>query len=91
MFKSCTPFTDCMSEISNTQIENAKDLDIVMPMFNLIKYNHNYSKPYGTLWQYYRDEPYVNLADSESFRSKIKITESTPADGNTKDVAVITS
>ena len=36
IFKNCAPFTNCISEINNTQIDNAKDLDIVMPMYNLI-------------------------------------------------------
>ena len=85
-FKNCAPFTNCISEINNTQIDNAKDIDIVMSMYNLIEYNDNYSKPSGSLWQYYRDEPNDNLADSESFKSKIKITGKTPAAGNEKDV-----
>ena len=33
-FKNCAPFTNCISEINNTQIDNAKDIDIVMPMYN---------------------------------------------------------
>ena len=43
-FKNCAPFTNCISEINNTQVDNAKDLDIVMPMYNLIEYSDNYSK-----------------------------------------------
>ena len=39
--------------------------------------------------QYYRDEPNDNLADSESFKSKIKITGKTPAAGNEKDLEVM--
>ena len=73
-FKNCVPFTNCISEINNTQIDNAKDTDIVMPMYNSIEYSDNYAKTSGSLWQYYRDEPNDNLADSESFKSKIKIT-----------------
>ena len=34
-FKNCAPFTNCVSEINNTQADNAKDIDIVMPMYNL--------------------------------------------------------
>ena len=60
-----------------------------MSMYNLIEYNNNYSKISGSLWQYYKDEPNDNLTDSESFKSKIKITGNTPADGNTKDVEII--
>ena len=49
--------TDCVSEINNTQIDNAKDLDDVMPMYNLLEHSNNYLKTSGNLWQYYRDEP----------------------------------
>ena len=55
---NCAPFTNCISEINNTQIGNAKDIDIVMPMYNLIEYSDNYAKTSGRLWQYYRDEPF---------------------------------
>ena len=73
-FKKCAPFINCISEINNTQIDNAKDIDIVMPMYNLIEYSDNYAKTTGSLWQYFRDDPNHNLAESESFKSKIKIT-----------------
>ena len=42
-FKNCAPFTDCISEINNTQINDAKDID-VMPIYNSIKYSDTYSK-----------------------------------------------
>ena len=51
-FKSCAPFTVCISEINNTQIDNCKDIDVVMPMYNLIEYSNNYAKTSGSLWQY---------------------------------------
>ena len=60
-----------------------------MPMYNLIEYSDNYSKTSGTLWQCYRDESNDNLTDSESFKSKIKITGNIPAAGNTKDVEIM--
>ena len=88
-FKNCAPFTNCISEINNTQVDNAKDIDIVMPMYNLIEYSNNYSKTSGSLWQYYRDEPNDNLGDSELFKSKIKITGKAPAAGNEKDVEIM--
>ena len=56
--KSCAPFTDCMSEINNTQVDNAKDTDIVMPIENVIKYSDNFLKTSESLLQYYRDEPF---------------------------------
>ena len=48
IFKNCATFTDCISKINNTHIDNAKDIDIVMPMYNLIEYSDNYSKPSGS-------------------------------------------
>ena len=44
IFKNCAPFTKCISRINNTDIDNVQDIDIVMPMYNLIKYSDNYSK-----------------------------------------------
>ena len=65
-FKNCAPFINCISEINNMQIDNAKDIDIVMPMYNLIEYSDNYAKTSGSLWQYFRDEPDDNnIEDSE--------------------------
>ena len=49
IFKNCAPFTNCISEINNTQIDNAKDIDIVMPIYNLIEYSDNYAKATGSL------------------------------------------
>ena len=61
IFTNCASFTNCISEISNTQMNNAKDLDVVMPMYNLIEYSDNYSKTSGSLWEYYRDGPNDNI------------------------------
>ena len=49
IFKKCAPFINCVSEINNTQTDNGKDIDIVMPMYNLIEYSNNYSKTSGSL------------------------------------------
>ena len=57
VFKNCAPFTDCMSEINNTQTDNAKDIHVVMLMYNLMECSDNYSKTSGSSWQYYNDEP----------------------------------
>ena len=54
IFKNCAPFTKCISRINNTDIDNTQDIDIVMPMNNLIEYSINYSKTFGSLWQYYK-------------------------------------
>ena len=87
--KNCAPFINCKSEINNTEIDVAKDIDIVMPVYNLLEYSNYYSETLGSLWQYFKDKPNDNLTDSESLKSKIKITENTPADGNRKDVEII--
>ena len=88
-FKNCAPFTTGKTNINNVEIDHCQDIDIVMPMYNLIEYSDNYAKTSGSLWQHYRDEPNDNLADSESFKSKIKITVKTPNDGNEKDVEIM--
>ena len=49
IFKNCALFTNCVSEINNTQVDNAKDIDIVMLMYNLIEYRDDYSKTSGGL------------------------------------------
>ena len=60
-----------------------------MPMYNLIEYSDNYSKTSGSLQQYYKDDPNDNLANSESFKYKVKITGKAPDNGNTKHVEII--
>ena len=55
-FRNNAPFISCVSKIKNTLIDNAEDLDVAMPMYNLIEYSKNYRKTTGSLWNYYRDE-----------------------------------
>ena len=98
IFKNCAPFTNCISEINNTQIDNVKDIDIVMPMYNLIEYSDNYAKTTGSLWQYCKDIPARNNNNeiivfdaknaTDSFKFKAKITGETGDDG-TKDVEIM--
>ena len=95
IFKNWAPFTNCISEINNTQVDNAKDTDIVMPMYNLIEYSDNYAKTSGSLRQYCKDILPVNNNNAtvdftganhtNSFDFKAKITGQTGNDG-TKDV-----
>ena len=49
-FKNNAPFTNCISKINNVLIDNAKYLDVVMPMYNLLEYSKNYRKATGSLW-----------------------------------------
>ena len=65
IFNNCAPFADSISEINKTQIDNAKHIYYVVPMYNLIEYRNNHSKTSGSLWQYYRDKPNDNIANSE--------------------------
>ena len=88
-FKNCASIINCISEINNTQIDNAKDIDIVMPMYNLIEYSDNHAKTSASLWQYFRDEPDDNIEDSESFKFKVKITGKTLNNDNVKDVEIM--
>ena len=60
-----------------------------MPMYNLIEHSDNSLRTSESSWQYYKDEPDGNLADSKSFKSKVKITGNTPADSNTKNNEII--
>ena len=91
VFKNCAPFTNCISEINNTQVGNAKDIDIVMPMYNLKEYSDNYARTSGSLWQYCKDIPAQNanyvIVDftggntTDSFNFKAKITGQIGNDG----------
>lgn len=74
VIKNFTLFTTCISKIKNTLIDNAEDLDILMPMFNLIEYIKNYSKASGILWNCYRDEPNNLITDSKSLRQDLQGT-----------------
>ena len=89
IFKNCASFISCKSEINNKEIDNAKNIDIKMQMYNLTEYSNNYLKTSWRLWQYYKDELNDYLADSKSSKSKVKIIRNTPDDGNTKDVEII--
>ena len=57
VFKNNAPFIIYISKINGIKIDNAEDLDVVMPMYNLLEYSKNYRKSTGSLWKYYRDEP----------------------------------
>ena len=91
ILKNNAPFVSCMSKVNNEFIEDADDLDIVMPMYNLLEYSKSYRKTIGSLYNYYRDDlsddnnpnnfPNTNVVNSNTFKYKNKIT------GNTYNVA----
>ena len=86
-FKNTAPFISCISKINDTLAENAEDLDILMPIYNLLDYSKNYSKTSGSLWNYYKDElsdetndnngPNKDVVKSKSFKCKTSVTGST--------------
>ena len=99
IFKNCAPFTDCISTINNTQVDNAKGIDIVMLINDLIGNSENCSKTSGSLWQYCKDIPGVNnnddIADfnganaTDSFNFKTKITGQTNNNGRIDNVEIM--
>ena len=78
ILKNNAPFGSCITRINGELIEDADDLDIVMPMYNLLEYNKNYRKAIGSLYNYYRDElggnanNNNNTVSSNTFRSKFR-------------------
>ena len=84
VFKNNAPFINCISKINGVKIDNAEDLDVVMPMYNLLEYSKNDKKTTGSLWNYYRDQPSSTISDnnithsilnSESFDYKASFME----------------
>ena len=77
-FKDNAPFINCISKINGVKMDNAEDLDVLMPLYNLLEYSKNYEKTTGSLWNYYRGEPNDPLSsDSESFKYKNNIRGNT--------------
>ena len=84
VFRNNSPFINCISKINGVKIDNAEDLDVLMPMYDLLEYSKNYRKTTRSLWNYYRDEPSnaigVNnithsILNSESFDYKANFME----------------
>ena len=80
VLKNCAPFTKCNLEINDEHVDTAENLDIIMPMYNLIKYSDNYQDSSATLYQYKRDEPpedtaiaNLTLNNSSSFKYKVNL------------------
>ena len=70
-FKNNAPFRSCISKINNTFIDNAEDLDIVMPMYNQLEYSENYSITSGSLWNYYRYEVNDDANENNAANNRI--------------------
>ena len=92
VFKSFAPFTRCVTHISDEHVETAKNLDIILPMYNLLEYSDNYVDSSGSLYKFKRDESSMNdaenslnvtLDNSTSFKYKASLLgKATDADGN---------
>ena len=92
-FKNCSPFIRCITHLNDEHIETAENLELIMNMYNLIKYSDNYADSSGSLWQYKRDEQPLNAAgnidnvtadNSSSFKYKPSLLKGL----TTRDVAV---
>ena len=91
-FKNSAPFTRCVTHINDEHVETAENLDIIMPMYNLIEYSDNYTDSSGSLYQFKRDESPINgdgninniaLDNSIYFECKARLLgKATDADGN---------
>ena len=94
ILKNNAPFISCITKINNELIEDAEDLDVVMPIYNLLEYSQNYRKTIGSLYNYYRHEltndgipagnvfNNIRVVNSNAFKYKNKVT------GNTHNVLV---
>ena len=87
--KNCAPFTKCNLEINDEHVDTAQNLDITMPMYNLIEYSDNYQDSSATLYQYRQDEPPEDNAvadltvnNSSSFKYKVSLLGNPVLDGN---------
>ena len=86
-FRNCAPFTKCTTKIDGAKIDDVEDLDVVMPMYNLIESSSNYSETTGSLWFYSKDEAtdFNNNANTNHFKSfecKAKLSGNTIAQPN---------
>ena len=92
-FKNCAPFRTCDVTINDENVEKAEDLDIVMPMYNLLEYSDNYQNSTGSLYQFTRDEPpddNANVAnDTTSLVYKSKLIKGTDNNNNVNNVKLV--
>ena len=96
-FKNCAPFTKCITHINDEHVDNADNLDIIMPMYNVIEYSDNYSDTSGSLWQFKRDEQNLNngnpanvtTTNSTSFKYKSSFIKETAVVGGNRVFKII--
>ena len=82
-FKNNAPFINRISKINGVKVDSAEDLDLVMPIYNLLEFSKNYRKTTGSLWNYYRNGPSNSIySHSESFKYKTNIVGKAPEDND---------
>ena len=96
VFKNCAPFIRCVTHINDEHVETAENLDVIIPMYNLIEYSDNYADSSGSLYQFKRDESLMNGAgnpnnvaidNSTSFKYKAnRLGKAADADGNDRSL-----
>ena len=82
LVKSNAPFINCISKCNGVKTNNPEDLDVVMPMYNLLEYSKNYRKTTGSLWSYYRDERNSGIDADNNITHSISNSESFNYKGN---------
>ena len=97
-FTKCAPFARCVTHINDEHVETAENLDIIMPMENLIEYSDNYANSSGSLYQLKRDESPINdagnsnngaLDNSTSFKYKASLLgKADDADSNDRSLKI---
>ena len=93
VFKNCTPFNECRTEINGTFVDKADFINITMPMYNLIEYSDNYSDTSGSLWSFKRDEivdnaDVTNDDNALSFKYRANIIDNTETNGAKNGVKI---
>ena len=96
VFKNCAPFTRCVTHINDEHVETADNLDIIIPIYNLIEYSDNYADSSGSLYQFKGDESPMDdtrkpndvaLGNSTCFKYKASLLgKATDADGNDRSL-----
>ena len=98
--KNNAPFISCISKINGELVENAEDLDIVIPMYNLLEHSKNYEKTSGSLFNYYRDGPNeaeiadgndpinISIRNSKSFGYKTESLDCGEDEGKDVKIAI---
>ena len=95
-FKNCAPFRRCVTHINDERFEITDNLDIIMPMCNLLKYSANYADSSGSLWQFKKDELQIGIANPEHsvdnspcFKYKANLLKNPAAKGILRNVEIV--